>query len=253
MASYIRVADYREAQLRRLRTVERTQGEVTADEILDYDFDHVAVATGARWRADGVGRHHTQPIPLDPALAVLTPDDLMAGTLPDAERVVIYDDDHYYMGGVLAELLVREGRRVTLVTPGARVSEWTVNTMEQDRIQRRLLELDVEIRTTHIVAGGGAGEALLGCTYTGREHAVGCDALVLVTARDPSDSLVAELQQIETGTVRAIGDAWCPATIAAAVWDGHRYAEQLDRQDDREVPFLREVVKLADQPAETSA
>ncbi len=69
MASYIRVADYREAQLRRLRNVERTQGEVSAAEILDYDFDHVAVATGARWRADGVGRHHTQPIALDPALA----------------------------------------------------------------------------------------------------------------------------------------------------------------------------------------
>ena len=69
MASYIRVADYREAQLRRLRNVERTQGEVSAEEILDYDFDHVAVATGSRWRADGVGRHHTRPIPLDPALA----------------------------------------------------------------------------------------------------------------------------------------------------------------------------------------
>jgi dimethylamine/trimethylamine dehydrogenase len=154
---------------------------------------------------------------------------------------------------VLAELLVREGRRVTLVTPGARVSEWTVNTMEQDRIQRRLLELDVDIRTTHTVAGGGAGRVLLGCTYTEREQAVGCDALVLVTARDPHDSLVAELQQAEAGAVRAIGDAWCPATIAAAVWDGHRYAEQLEQQDDREVPFLREVVKLADQPAEASA
>jgi dimethylamine/trimethylamine dehydrogenase len=142
---------------------------------------------------------------------------------------------------------------VTLVTPAARVSEWTVNTMEQDRIQRRLLELDVEIRTTHTVAGGRAGEVLLGCTYTEREHAAGCDALVLVTARDPRDSLVAELQQAEAGAVRAIGDAWCPATIAAAVWDGHRYAEQLEQQDDREVPFLREVVKLADQPAEASA
>ena len=94
---------------------------------------------------------------------------------------------------------------------------------------------------------------LLGCTYTEREHAVGCDALVLVTARDPCDGLVTELRQTEAGAVRAIGDAWCPATIAAAVWDGHRYAEQLDQQDDREVPFLREVVKLADQPAETSA
>jgi len=63
MASYIRVVDYRLAQLRRLRSVERTQGAVTAEEILTYDFDHVAIATGARWREDGVGRFHTQPIP----------------------------------------------------------------------------------------------------------------------------------------------------------------------------------------------
>ena len=35
----------------------------------------------------------------------------MAGTLPDADRVVLFDDDHYYMGGVLAELLARERPR----------------------------------------------------------------------------------------------------------------------------------------------
>ena len=29
-------------------------------------------------------------------------------------------------------------------------------------------------------------------------------------------------------TVYAIGDAWAPATIAAAVWAGRRYAEELD-------------------------
>ena len=33
------------------------------------------------------------------------------------EQVVIYDDDHYYMGGVLAELLRGEGYEVVLVTP----------------------------------------------------------------------------------------------------------------------------------------
>ncbi len=79
MASYIRVADYRLAQLRRLRNVEQAEGEVTAEEILGYDFDHVAIATGARWRDDGVGRFHTRPIERDPALPVFTPDNLMAG------------------------------------------------------------------------------------------------------------------------------------------------------------------------------
>ena len=76
-------------------------------------------ATGARWRGDGVGRWHTRPLEIGPGVQVLTPDDLLAGARPDGERVVVFDDDHYYMGGVLAELLAREGREVTLVTPGA--------------------------------------------------------------------------------------------------------------------------------------
>jgi dimethylamine/trimethylamine dehydrogenase len=176
----------------------------------------------------------------------------MDGRLPDGDRVVLYDDDHYYMGGVLAELLARAGRHVTLVTPAARVSEWTINTMEQERIQRRLIELDVEILTTHTIGSATAGAAQAVCTYSRRERELACDALVMVTARDPHDTLAADLlaaadrwADAGVSSARAVGDAWCPATIAAAVWDGRRYAEQLDQPDDRDVPFLREVVRLS--------
>ena len=48
-------------------------------------------------------------------MPVFTPDDLMAGKLPKGE-VLLYDDDHYYMGGVLAELLVKNGNTVRFVT-----------------------------------------------------------------------------------------------------------------------------------------
>ncbi len=254
MASYIRVADYREAQLRRLRTVQRTQGEVTADEILDYDFDHVAVASGARWRADGVGRHHTRPISLDAALPVLTPDDLMAGALTDAERVVIYDDDHYYMGGVLAELLARAGRHVTLVTPAHCPSSWTTNTMEQHRIQRRLLELDVDIVASHAVTATEAGQVRATCVFTGRERQIAAGAAVFVTARVPEDAVYQGLLERRSDwadaglkTVCAVGDCLAPGTIAAAVWEGRRYAEELDEPPQRgdTVPFLREVTELS--------
>ena len=63
----------------------------------------------------------------------------MAGRGRGGRRVVVYDDDHYYLGGVLAELLRGEGFEVDLVTPAAQVSAWTVNTMEVDKIQRRVL------------------------------------------------------------------------------------------------------------------
>ena len=180
---------------------------------------------------------------------MLTPDDLLAGARPAGERVVVFDDDHYYLGGVLAELLVRDGRRVTLVTPAPRVSEWTVNTMEQSRIQRRLLELGVAIETDQTLLAADAGSARIASTYTGEERELACDALVLVTARLPRDELVRELAGAEGLAVRAIGDAWAPGTIAAAVWDGRRYAEELDAPVDPDgIPIRREVAQLAPLP-----
>jgi dimethylamine/trimethylamine dehydrogenase len=240
LAAWIRVVDYRRGQLAKLANVEiALESEVTAEEVREYGFDHVAVATGARWRADGVGRRHTRPIPLG-GIEVFTPDDLFSGARPEGERVLLFDDDHYYVGGALAELLASEGRHVTLVTPAALVSEWTVNTMEQPRIHRRLVEAGVELATAHDLVEVNGGEARLACTFTQRERAIPLDALVLVTARLPNDTLARELG------VTAIGDALAPGTIASAVWDGRRYAEELDtppRGDD--LPFRREVVQLA--------
>jgi len=73
---------------------------------------------------------------------------------------------------------------------------------------------------------------------------------VLVTARLPEDSLYRGL--LEHGadweggglqTVRAVGDCLAPGTIAAAVWEGHRYAQELELPVGRgdSVPFRREV------------
>jgi dimethylamine/trimethylamine dehydrogenase len=254
LATWIRVVDYRRAQLAKLPGVELAFGSrLEADEILSYGFDHVALATGARWRRDGTARWHTRPIPIGDGAAVMTPDDLMAGERPAGDRVVLFDDDHYYMGGVLAELLAADGMQVTLVTPAARVSEWTVNTMEQQRIQRRLLDQGVRILTTQVLVAADAGAVQIACAYTERQQELACDALVLVTARDPDDSLAAELagrsaewEAAGVRSVQAVGDAWAPATIAAAVWDGRRYAETLDQPDRREVTFLREIVQLSD-------
>ena len=171
---------------------------------------------------------------------MLTPDGLFAGGRPAGERVVLFDDDHYYLGGALAELLASEGHRVTLVTPGALVSEWTVNTMEQRRIHRRLVEAGVELVTSHDLVGVSEDRAELVSTLTDRPASLPIESLVLVTARVPDDALARSLG------ATAIGDALAPGTIASAVWDGRRYAEELDAPSrGGELPFRREVVRLA--------
>src|SRR5207342_2657385 len=92
LSAWIRVLDYRKGQLEQLPNVELAFGsELTADEVLEYGFDHVAIATGARWRNDGVGRWHVRPIGIDPAMQVLTPDHVMAGDRPRGNKVVLFD------------------------------------------------------------------------------------------------------------------------------------------------------------------
>jgi dimethylamine/trimethylamine dehydrogenase len=260
LAAWIRVADYRLGQIERLGNVEvYRESRMTADEILGYGFHHVAVATGSTWRADGAGRWHTSAIALSSELPVLSPDDLMRGRRPEGTHVVLFDDDHYYLGGVLAELLVAEGCAVTLVTPSPTVSAWTAHTLELDRIQRRMRELDIDLRLSQTLVRSEGTNAVLACMHTGRETRVEADALVLVTARLPNESLVTELagrraEWDDAGlrSVTAVGDALAPSTIAAAVWDGRRFAEDLGTDRDKDdTPFRREVVLIEHPKART--
>ena len=169
LSEWIRVLDYREGQIERLPNVEVfRQSEMTVDELLELGYGHVAIATGATWRADGVGRWHTTPMPIDPGMQILTPDDLMAGRRPRGRRVVLFDDDHYYMGGVLAELLAKEDHEVTLVTHAPDVSNWTNNTLEQARIQTRVLEAEIEVVRSAPSRRSRADAAVSVCRFTGR-------------------------------------------------------------------------------------
>ena len=142
LSAWGRVRDYREQQLHQLVDVRVClDSALDAEMVLEFGFPRVVVATGARWRADGVGHHWTRPMPVADGARVLTPDDVMDGTPPPAgARVVVWDDDHYYMGGVIAELLAARGCRTHYLTPAPEASTWTRNTMEQHFIQARLLE-----------------------------------------------------------------------------------------------------------------
>ena len=240
LATWRRVVDYRVGQIERLPSVEvYFESAMTAEEILAYDFDHIAVATGARWRRDGVGVSRLGPLDLGD---VLTPDDLLDGVRPDRGRVVVYDDDHYYLGGAIAEMLAGDGHEVILVTPAADVSHWTHHTLEQARVQRRLLETGVRILPHRLLEGRREDVILVSCVFTHRIEELPAAALVTVTSRLPRDGLARELSG-RGPTVRAVGDAFAPGTIAAAVWDGRRFAEELDGADPQAL-FRRNVARL---------
>jgi len=152
LSEWRRVADWRLTRLGKMPNVSfYPSSRMTAAEILETGIPHVILATGATYRRDGKGRSIHHPIPgscperVEGQLpGIYTPDDLMDGRLP-AGRVFLYDDDHFYMGGVLAELLAQNGCEVALVTPAPLVSYWTQFTLEQSKIQTRLMKLGVRL------------------------------------------------------------------------------------------------------------
>ncbi len=123
---------------------------MTAGEILETGARNIVVATGADWRRDGIGRTLWRPVEGHDLPNVFTPDDLMENKLPSG-RVVIFDDDHYYIGGVLAELLASGGATVTIVTPAPLISYWSQFTLEQERVQRKLMKIGVRIYVQQVL------------------------------------------------------------------------------------------------------
>ncbi len=253
LSAWRRVRDNRVYALQQMDNVDiYTESALDKDQILELGLGAVFLATGALWRADGVGRSSRRPLEMHETVRIYTPDDLMAGNAPPGGPVVIFDDDQAYLGGVLADYLAAAGCETTLVTPGSVVSAWTVNTLEQERIQRSLLEQGVSIVTGRSVTGIKKNAIVASCVYTGREIDIACSSLVLVTERAPRNGLYKDLLSTEaarTGDlhIERIGDAMAPGLIADAVYSGHLAARNF--QDDpeavRKANYQRELPSLA--------
>jgi len=251
LAAWARVASYREIQIGKMKNVELVKGkELSAKDVLDYGADVVVIATGSFWRKDGVSHTNGHAIKGSDAGNVLTPDDVMEGKKIGGP-VVVFDDDHYYMGGVIAEKLKAEGNEVTLVTPLMEVSRWTEYTLEQGKIMQRLTDMGIEmVFNTNIDNIGGNGVELVNL-YSGTREVKACRAVVLTASRLPNDKLYKELaanpealKKAGIKSLKRIGDCLAPSTIQSAVHGGHRFARELDAAAAETVPFNLERIAL---------
>lgn len=259
-----RVIDYRITQISKMKNVTfYPSSEMTAQDVLDSGVCNVILATGSTWRRDGIGRARYVPIAGN---NIFTPDDLMKANLESGsllpffqqhtpsghlaaglQKIIIYDDDHYYMGSVLAELLTENGCNVTLMTPAPMISYWSQFTLEYEKNRKRLLDRGVTLLTHHELASLSPETATVINNITSAESTFPCDAVVMVTDRIPNDTLYHELKPALTEgkleSLRVIGDAEAPNIIAQAVFSGHLAAREFEEDIDRdETPFRVERV-----------
>lgn len=255
LSAWLRVHDNRAYELRQKANVDIfTNSDLSVDHILELGIENVFLATGSHWKTDGTGRTRSQPIAGLDQINVVTADHVMAGeTVPDGP-VVIYDDDHGYMGGVIAGHLRDAGHDTTIVTSASLVSPWTSTTLEQERIQKTLILQGVEIVANRTVAEASDGAVVTECFFSGRRAELACRTLVLVTGRVPEIGLYRQFSQLQARgddgardlAVTLIGDALAPGLIADAVFSGHLAARNF-QSDPLEIErdlFRREIPSL---------
>ncbi len=248
LAAWARVRDYRTGQIAQMANVEvYPASRLEAQHVLEFGAEHVALATGARWRRDGIGYTLRQPVPLAEGVGLFTPDDIMDGRRPPDGPVVIFDDDGYYMASVLAELMAAEGREVWLVTPETLIAQWTQYTLEQEAIEARLAAAAIRMLVRHTLSSVGKAEVVLRDDLDRSDRRIACAGVISVTARLPEDGLWRALKDhpdlaaAGIKSLRRIGDCYGPGLIAAAVYQGHRYVRELESPADPDgVPFRRE-------------
>jgi dimethylamine/trimethylamine dehydrogenase len=247
LSEWARVRDWRVTQLERMGNVSiYRDSALEAEHVQEFGARHVAIATGSTWRRDGVGRASGFTLPGFDGPNVYTPDDLMGGRVPTGGPVIVWDDDHYYLGGVLAELCRAQGLEVTLVTPAPIVSAWTVNTLESLPIAKRIARLGIEVIPYMSVAGFDGAKVQLVSGLTGAASELPCASLVTITARLPVDRLYEQLRDrweaAGIASVKRIGDCLAPSTIQQAVYSGHKWARELDEPPEvlipRELPMI---------------
>jgi dimethylamine/trimethylamine dehydrogenase len=224
---------------------------LSAQDVLDIGADAVVLATGAHWVRTGIGRSLTEAFKGHELPGVFTPDDLMAGRLPQTGPVVLYDDDNFYLASVLAEVLVAKGLEVHFISSDDTIAGWTSNTLDYRHIQKRLRKLGVHLHTGKTLGGFDGQRVWLDCVWSDDRLTLPATALVTVSMRLPNDGLHQDLLAREDewadagiGQVQCIGDALAPGLIVHAVYAGHRYAREFEASpsengDGDDVPFKR--------------
>ncbi|MEL6961515.1 MAG: FAD-dependent oxidoreductase, partial [Pseudomonadota bacterium] len=235
LSEWARVRDWRLHQLRQMANVSLyTSSELSADEILSFQRPRVAIATGALWRKDGIGRFNQTAVPGWDAKHVITPDDVFDGVEVQSP-VLIYDEDGTYLGNLLAEQFASDGLDVILATPASEIAPYLALTMEQHKVIPALLDRGVRLERLKQVASIDRAGARMNCVHGGEPMRIDARTIVMLTSRMPQDQLFQDLSSrrsewsdFQVASVDRLGDCEAPNIIAAAVHAGHRYATELD-------------------------
>jgi dimethylamine/trimethylamine dehydrogenase len=174
---------------------------------------------------------------------------VVSGEKTIGRRVLVLENEAYFMGASVAQKLAGAGHEVHLVTQAADIARYMDYTLEAPMLHRDLHRLGVKIHTATMLEKIEPGVCHAYNVWDpSHTEQIEVDSVVLSTARISNDELYRELKadkaKLEAEGIEAlyiIGDASAPRMIVDSVFDGHRLAREIDSPNpEMPLPFIRE-------------
>jgi dimethylamine/trimethylamine dehydrogenase len=252
LGEWKRIVNYRQIQLDKLSNVQvHTNSGLSAQDVLDYGAEIVIVATGCHFATDGLNpATHAQIEGADTSLDwQLTPDEVVSESKRIGKRVLVLENEGYFMGVSVAQKLAGEGHEVHLLTQMGDIAGYMEYTLEAPMLHRDLHRLGVDIRPYTMLEKIEPGIChAYNIWDEAHKEQLEVDTVVLCTQRISNDELYRELKsdkaKLEAEGIEQvflIGDASAPRMIVDSIFDGHRLGREIDSPNPAmPLPFIRE-------------
>ncbi len=224
-----------EAQMRAHRVEIRLKTEATPALVAELAPDEVIVATGAVPTRTGF----SSVAPLVETLPgvdqdnVLTAWDVLLGSSPVGERVVVLDDDGSRYAAGTAEVLLDGGASVEVVSRWSSLFPFTLTTLDMAILYNRLFGKGLTYRLNVWAKAIEGDRVSIFNLYTGAEEAIeGVDTVVLATGPKANDDLYLALRG-EVEHLYRIGDCVAPRKLDHAIYEGYLAGLELWSPEER--------------------
>jgi len=252
LGEWARITNYRQIQLDKLRNVDmHLNSRLSAQDVLEYGAEIVIIATGCHFATDGLNPATHAPIEgADTSLDwQLTPDQVAKGEKQVGQRVLVLENEGYYMGASVAQKLAGEGKDVHLVTQVGDIAGYMEYTLEAPMLHRDLHRLGVKIHTYTMLEKIERGAChAYNIWNEAHKEVFEVDTVVLCTQRVSNHELYHELKSDKAALEREgiealylLGDAAAPRMLVDSIFDGHRLGREIDSPNPAmPLPFIRE-------------
>ena len=220
-------------QMKKLGVDVKLNTEATNELVQSLNPDGVILATGSQ--PDRTGFSVINPLvnvlPGHDQDNVVTGYEVLEDIDSIGQRVLILDDDGTRYTAGIAEVLVKSGRDVSLVTRYSSLLPRMTQTLDLPVVYRQLFNEDLKYELNCWVKEIKKDKALIYNLYTSNEKEMGpFDNYVLITGHVANDALYHSLD-IDADKLHRVGDCLAPRRIEHAIYEG--FLAGLERFDNR--------------------